>query len=409
MQAKHFLLSLLVLGWQKKRLSTIRPMLQTIIYMFGIVILISGCDVTPNNQSINTTSSPSNPPQASAEESCQVNVLDLQLRIGPGNEYQSLRLLQQDSQLSPIGRDETGTWIEVQIRDTGENGWVNINDNKVVCDISLVNIPVGNIPPIPTISPSIPTPTTINTSLPTSKSPLKKNDIPPSGVAPLLQAFSGGAGAAPCYKTPDGSLKPVIVPFDELIENTIRVNSMYLLCFHEFAPSEPLEVQLVSPNGQKHREQIKIDDGGNGEWSWLVLPGSPIGKYTITGTQGTRQASSTFIVSLASEPSIRILTDKSGKPGTIFKIAMAGFIPNEKIILYLYREVDLHTCGTFATNCYKYLTILSVDKANERGELIYELVTQVDDPLGTYYISDHPFNNTIGTGHYIQTFILVDK
>ena len=116
---------------------------------------------------------------------------------------------------------------------------------------------------------------------------------------------------------------------------------------------------------------------GAGAWTWVILPGDPLGTYTLTATQGGLKAVGTFTVVRATAPHI-IVYPRSGVRGTAFSVGLAGFQPSSTVPLYLYRQCDESPL------CFNYATQLSTVRTDARGEANYTLRTQRDDPLGTY-------------------------
>ncbi len=96
---------------------------------------------------------------------CSVQADSLNLRSGPGSEYvPPLAVLPNRTALRPIARSGDSTWIEVQVEDSGQSGWVSANAIYVACDMTIADLPLGEIPPTPippTPLPATPTPTAV--------------------------------------------------------------------------------------------------------------------------------------------------------------------------------------------------------------------------------------------------------
>lgn len=92
---------------------------------------------------------------------CEVVTSGLNLRYGPGTAYAPpIDILRRGARLDPKARDANASWIEVRALSTGQSGWVSAGEQYVRCDLELLSLPLGLIPPTPT--PSVtPTPPTL--------------------------------------------------------------------------------------------------------------------------------------------------------------------------------------------------------------------------------------------------------
>lgn len=85
----------------------------------------------------------------------------LNLRIGPGLNYEVIDSFPKGTKLVIQGRTEKGDWIEVISPNPGEGGWVSANTDLVYfIDVNLEDIPIAKEIPPPPITP-------INTTSPT--------------------------------------------------------------------------------------------------------------------------------------------------------------------------------------------------------------------------------------------------
>ena len=97
---------------------------------------------------------------------CTVKVDGLNLRSGPGSNYQPpIGSLPLGAEVRMIARDAAANWIQVEVVDSGRTGWVSSASQFVTCNTSVQTVPVGTIPPTPTTAPQ-PTPTPTPTSTP---------------------------------------------------------------------------------------------------------------------------------------------------------------------------------------------------------------------------------------------------
>ena len=95
----------------------------------------------------------------------------LNLRTGPGIEYASIRSLPLGAALQPMRWSLDFTWIEAQVTDTGEHGWVNAN--YLYCDTVAIQTSALIVPVTSSLAPEQP------------KSREKPKLKPPSKLSPF--------------------------------------------------------------------------------------------------------------------------------------------------------------------------------------------------------------------------------
>ncbi|MFN8491331.1 MAG: hypothetical protein U0350_27280 [Caldilineaceae bacterium] len=89
---------------------------------------------------------------------CTVVTPALNFRTGPGVNYNPpLRVFTRGTVLTPIARNAAATWIQVQIADTAETGWVSAAKALVQCNIAINELPTTPAPntPNPTSSSAV--------------------------------------------------------------------------------------------------------------------------------------------------------------------------------------------------------------------------------------------------------------
>jgi hypothetical protein len=110
---------------------------------------------------------------------CTVVTNGLNLRSGPGIAYEPpLKSLSQGTLLKPLTRISDNSWIEAQVQDTNEVGWVGADAQFISCNIDISGLSLGQIPPTPT-----PTPTSTSTPTPIPPTPIS---VPPTPTPPLI-------------------------------------------------------------------------------------------------------------------------------------------------------------------------------------------------------------------------------
>ncbi len=75
----------------------------------------------------------------------------LNLRPGPGTIYEPpIRALPSGTELIPLARSPDSQWIRVQVRPSGERGWISASPRFVQCNLPIGNLPLDKVPPPPT-------------------------------------------------------------------------------------------------------------------------------------------------------------------------------------------------------------------------------------------------------------------
>jgi hypothetical protein len=91
------------------------------------------------------------PTPASGVRSCVVRSDTLNLRSGPGTNYNPpIFSLAFNTRLNPLGRNSAATWIQVQVATTGATGWVSGGSQYVTCNFDISTLPAVATPPTPT-------------------------------------------------------------------------------------------------------------------------------------------------------------------------------------------------------------------------------------------------------------------
>lgn len=72
----------------------------------------------------------------------------LNLRSGPGTAYDPpLEALLKNTLVLPLGRNENGTWVKVQVLDTVQLGWLNADARYLTCNLDISTLSVISEPP----------------------------------------------------------------------------------------------------------------------------------------------------------------------------------------------------------------------------------------------------------------------
>jgi hypothetical protein len=219
---------------------------------------------------------------------------------------------------------------------------------------------------------------------PVGPSPLLADDDPPPR-GPKTGPWTGGGrniGGRMCWfgsdgrlvgSSPSGEPEPCRVG----INNNLRV-----FADENLEPDKISELRIVRPDGSTMEQA----NGEDGDPIWWLAPGSPTGQYLLTASVNGREVQSDFTVVLRETwhdpvPIVRIWPGV-GRPGTAFRIEMAGFEPGQAVDLYLYQ-------GTPFRNAL-FRTVLETVRANERGEATTSLASRPGDPEDVFTIVSDP-------------------
>ena len=124
---------------------------------------------TPTNVPAPTATPTNTPPPQ-----CSVVSEALNLRNGPGVVYvPPIAALPNGTVFTPLARNGDGSWLQVQIQGTAQQGWIASGSEYIICNstVDIASLPVAPIPPTPTATPTdtpTPTATPIDTSTPTA-------------------------------------------------------------------------------------------------------------------------------------------------------------------------------------------------------------------------------------------------
>ena len=75
---------------------------------------------------------------------CTSTALRLNIRLGPGTNFETNDFLVQDTVIEPIGRDSNSEWLNIRTADSSKQGWIANIPEYVSCNASLDVLPVSN-------------------------------------------------------------------------------------------------------------------------------------------------------------------------------------------------------------------------------------------------------------------------
>ncbi len=297
-----------------------------------------------------STEAAATPESSPAPEVPQVvAVQNLNVRDGPGTYYLVVGRLAKDQRAVVIGQANPfgARWWKIQCPPDSSGGscWVT-SGAEFIREIDVDSVPQAEVPP----------------------TPLRRNDVPPEGVAAQLGNFIPGAG---CQGT-------LFVGGEEQL-GQVEILQSFPVCLDGFTAGAKVRIRVFQPNGDRIAEDtVQTPELGNTAYEIRILPGQPFGEYSIEAREGDLVAKGVFNVVAATERRIYV-TPVSGKRDTTFRVAVAGFENPPRLFLY-----RLANSGDFP---YQYMTSLGKPTLDERGEGFYNLRIAPDDPLGEYVVS----------------------
>jgi hypothetical protein len=171
---------------------------------------------------------------------------------------------------------------------------------------------------------------------------------PPNVAAQL--SFVGGAGSGACLAPSTGfpTLKVYPVGFPEDWHATnLMLGEGVTVCFL-YLGSGPVHAVVQAPTGQITRETLPRNLPNDTDHQWeLELPlTAPLGRYTITASDGPVLVHGTFDLSAATTPVLHVYGRDFGPdivhneevPGADVTLTLAGFRSNQSLRFILYRQ-----------------------------------------------------------------------
>ncbi len=147
------------------------------------------------------------PPTATPTPTCEVVAAGLNMRQGPGIVYPILRSLSRGAVVIPLARSPGGRWIEAQIPGSEVRGWVGAGSSFVACNIGVLDLTIGRIPPPPTA-----TPTTTPTATPSATPTATPTALPAPTEAPTDTATPEPPTEEPPPERPRPTARPTARP-----------------------------------------------------------------------------------------------------------------------------------------------------------------------------------------------------
>ncbi len=206
------------------------------------------------------------------------------------------------------------------------------------------------------------------------RTPLKRRDAPPAGVAEQVSYFSVGNGGCP-----EGDQPAVRFLGGFPREGQESIGQQFVICLSGFAKGRPVRVSVRRPDGRDVDRQAAFERAyGLHTLSWTPLPGDPLGRHDVTATQGATTAQASFSVRRSPIPRVRPLDDYV-PPGRPVRLVLAGFEPRQLVALHLYRARG------GSSERFSYLTTINA-RMDRRGEALYRFPTDPDAPRITYLV-----------------------
>jgi hypothetical protein len=229
-----------------------------------------------------------------------------------------------------------------------------------------------------------------------------RSEIPPEGVA--AQITIGQPGAANCLTEIIGAREngETAVPTQPKLTIDAVILGGISFCWEGFNPGEDVNFELTRPDGTTITEIAKAfgnTDYGGSSIGPRLMPGDPLDGYTLTATQDDVTVQLDFSVELRSAPKILVLDKPVARGGTI-QVALAGFQPDQAILLHLYRHRGCFT--DYSDPCLDYISQLPPVHTDERGEAMYILDVDIDAPIDFYGIYNEAIDshNQVDIGYF---------
>jgi hypothetical protein len=203
---------------------------------------------------------------------------------------------------------------------------------------------------------------------------LRRKEVPPSGVEEHFNQYSVFSVTLCGGGLPVGPEAPPQV-------RRFEVGTSFPICLTDAFGRRDLSLELQRPDGsaQAYEVPFRRDYGTWDPFVFAVLPGTPLGTYSIS-IRGDITDQAQFQIIGATKPHWTV-TPARGQPGTSFRIGVAGLAPSTTHDAYLYRFEE-----SPAGQRWEYLTGLPV-RTDARGQALVELETQRDEPLGRYRLT----------------------
>lgn len=235
------------------------------------------------------------PAPDASEPTCSVVGASLNLRPGPGTEFDPpIGALLQGAALRPLSRNQDASWVEVEVLSNGRQGWVSSAPDFIACNIDVSTLQPGIIPP---------TPTATNTPLPTATPRPTATPLPTATTDPFA-GLPSAAGVVVASPGGTGDLEGNVYTNPQIVDGTDAQNDtpifrefFYLEAF-AFDPNIPgasnrsgagidrVEFRMECPNGAEY-ENTEVTPRyclfGGGEPSCSVL--RLVDGATIPGSQ----------------------------------------------------------------------------------------------------------------------------
>jgi hypothetical protein len=81
---------------------------------------------------------------------CRVVASTLNIRQGPGTNYPTVGAsLSRGTRLTPLGRNNDGSWVSVRVGGSGREGWVNASSQYVSCNQLITRLAIHDVPAAP--------------------------------------------------------------------------------------------------------------------------------------------------------------------------------------------------------------------------------------------------------------------
>lgn len=123
-----------------------------------------------------------------------------------------------------------------------------------------------------------------------------------------------------------------------LLPTTLERGTFAYMIAHGFPAGTRIDVTVRPPKGGPIAISDQTDAQGFADFHWYALNDEPLGEYKVTARGGGQQFNGAFTVVKAASPHLVVQPRTTPANATAVIISVAGFEPNEKLIIARYRS-----------------------------------------------------------------------
>ncbi len=183
--------------------------------------------------------------------------------------------------------------------------------------------------------PATPAATAAETPVPTAAAPAA-GQVPPSTVT--LSEDTSGRPSCPGAASGDAVIC--------LLPTVVQRGTFAYLMAQGLPANTDFNAVVTTPKGERIAISDKTDSEGFADLHWYALNNEALGAYQVSASGGGKSFTGSFEVVKATSPHV-VVEPRTTPAGTPVKVSVAGFAPNESLILARYRSAG---AGSGAVN-----------------------------------------------------------